>query len=108
MSEQSEAAQTYVDAAAENLSNLPASQPAEYTANKRFLTKDKTVHQLLGGGRGEVMFCSHRARVPLRFGCACCNFDAPHFCTLQRDLHRSGSSSLLNTVVVNIPRSCGF
>ena len=62
MSEQSEAAQTYVDAAEETLSKLPASQPGEYTSNKpsfqRFLTKDKTVHQLLGGGRGEVMFCA--------------------------------------------------
>jgi hypothetical protein len=55
MSEQSEAAQTYVDAAEDTLSKLPASQAAEYTSNKpssqRFLTKDKTVHQLLGGGR---------------------------------------------------------
>jgi hypothetical protein len=62
MSEQSEAAQTYVDAAEDTLSKLPASQAAEYTSNKpssqRFLTKDKTVHQLLGGGRGKVMFCA--------------------------------------------------
>ena len=65
MSEQSDAAQSYVDAAEETVSRLPASQPApnsdQYNITKssqRFLTKDKTVHQLLGGGRGEVMSCA--------------------------------------------------
>jgi hypothetical protein len=64
MSEQSDAAQSYVDAAEETVSRLPASQPApnsdQYSkpVSQRFLTKDKTVHQLLGGGRGEVMSCA--------------------------------------------------
>jgi hypothetical protein len=57
MSEQSDAPQSYVDAAEETVSRLPASQPApnsdQYSkpSSQRFLTKDKTVHQLLGGGR---------------------------------------------------------
>ena len=34
-----------------------------------------------------------------------CDFDTPHVCTLQRELHRSGSPSLSNTSWCNIPGS---
>lgn len=69
MTEQSDVAQSYVDAAEETVSRLPASQSAansdQYTVTKqsaqRFLTKDRTVHQLLGGGRGEVIFCAPKS-----------------------------------------------
>jgi hypothetical protein len=54
MSEQSEVTQGVPEAVAETVNKLPAAQTgptSSYGPGNRFLTKDKTVHQLLGGGR---------------------------------------------------------
>jgi hypothetical protein len=54
MSEQSDVTQNVPDPVAETVNRIPASDPAParaYGPGNRFLTKDKTVHQLLGGGR---------------------------------------------------------
>jgi hypothetical protein len=56
MSEQSDVTQNVPDPVAETVNRIPASDPAParaYGPGNRFLTKDKTVHQLLGGGRGK-------------------------------------------------------
>ncbi|XP_024392477.1 reticulon-like protein B10 [Physcomitrium patens] len=53
MSEQSDLTQSIPDSVMESVNKMPASQTAptsEYGPSNRFLTKDKTVHQLLGGG----------------------------------------------------------
>jgi hypothetical protein len=54
MSEQSDVTQNVPDPVVESVNKLPASETApasQYGPGNRFLTKDKTVHQLLGGGR---------------------------------------------------------
>lgn len=54
MSDQSDMTQNVPDPVMENVSRLPASQPtpaSQYGPGHRFLTKDRTVHQILGGGR---------------------------------------------------------
>lgn len=57
MSEQSDVTQNVTDSVVNSVNNMPASQTdplSEYGPGNRFLTKDKTVHQLLGGGRGKA------------------------------------------------------
>ena len=57
MSEQSDVTQNISDSVMDSVNSMPASQTApfsQYGPGNRFLTKDKTVHQLLGGGRGEA------------------------------------------------------
>lgn len=57
MSEQSDLTQSIPDSVMESVNKMPASQTAptsEYGPSNRFLTKDKTVHQLLGGGLGNT------------------------------------------------------
>lgn len=57
MSESSEVAQSVPEPVMDTVNKLPASQTgptSEYGPGNRFLTKDKTVHQLLGGGRGKA------------------------------------------------------
>lgn len=54
MSGQSDQTQSIPDSVMEGVNRMPASQTAptsEYGPRNRFLTKDKTVYQLLGGGR---------------------------------------------------------
>ncbi|KAG0591995.1 hypothetical protein M758_1G203800 [Ceratodon purpureus] len=54
MSEQSDVTQNVPDPVMETVNKMPASQTApvsQYGPGNRFLTKDKTVHQILGGGR---------------------------------------------------------
>ncbi len=56
MSEQSDVTQNVPDPVMDGVNRMPASETAplsQYGPGNRFLTKDKTVHQLLGGGRGE-------------------------------------------------------
>ena len=63
MSEQSDVTQNVPDPVAETVNRIPASDPAParaYGPGNRFLTKDKSVHQLLGGGRGR---CYGRPRM---------------------------------------------
>lgn len=55
MSEQSDVSQGGPNPVMDNFNRMPASDTAptsEYAPRNRFLTKDKSVHQLLGGGRG--------------------------------------------------------
>jgi len=54
MSEQSDVSQGGPNPVMDNFNRMPASDTAptsEYAPRNRFLTKDKSVHQLLGGGR---------------------------------------------------------
>ncbi|KAG0630794.1 hypothetical protein M758_1G204200 [Ceratodon purpureus] len=54
MSEQSDVTQGVPDSMMDSVNSMPAAQTAplsQYGPGNRFLTKDKTVHQLLGGGR---------------------------------------------------------
>ena len=57
MSEQSDVTQGVPDSMMDSVNSMPAAQTAplsQYGPGNRFLTKDKTVHQLLGGGRGKA------------------------------------------------------
>lgn len=65
MSEQSDVtqgmAESVMDTGTQAVNQMPASETAPsagyasgYGPGNRFLTKDKKVHQILGGGRGEV------------------------------------------------------
>jgi hypothetical protein len=63
MSEQSDVTRNVPDPVVETVNRIPASVPAParaYGPGNRFLTKDKSVHQLLGGGRGR---CYGRPRM---------------------------------------------
>ncbi|KAG0591994.1 hypothetical protein M758_1G204000 [Ceratodon purpureus] len=54
MSEQNDMRQNVPDPVMENVDRLPAAQTgptSQYGPGNRFLTKDRTVHQILGGGR---------------------------------------------------------
>jgi len=54
MSEQSDVTQSIPDSVMDSVNSMPAAQTlpvSEYGPGNRFLTKDRTVHQILGGGR---------------------------------------------------------